>query len=39
VLDKLLEAQEIDVKSVVADFKTQRQKASAALKKAKAKAA
>jgi antitoxin (DNA-binding transcriptional repressor) of toxin-antitoxin stability system len=38
-LDKLLEAQGVDVESVVTDFKTTRRKISAATKKLKAKAA
>jgi antitoxin (DNA-binding transcriptional repressor) of toxin-antitoxin stability system len=38
-LDKLLEAQGVDVEAVVADFKAARKKASAPAKKLKAKAA
>jgi hypothetical protein len=38
-LDKLLEAQGVDVESVVADFKTARRKASTPAKKLKTKAA
>ena len=38
-LDKLLEAQDIVVESVVADFKAARRKANAPMKKLKAKAA
>ena len=38
-LDKLLEAQGVDVESVVADFKTARKRTAAQAKKQKAKAA
>jgi antitoxin (DNA-binding transcriptional repressor) of toxin-antitoxin stability system len=38
-LDKLLEAQSLDVEAVVADFKAARKKASPSLKKSKVKAA
>jgi len=38
-LDKLLEAQSVDVESVVAEFKAARRRASAPAKKLKAKAA